>query len=445
MLVLLFELLAVAGIAIMLLCHPRRDDILAVLIGVAAGFTDLQVARVHVFTILVFVWVLFKLGRRTNNTVTLVLVLSMSTTLVAATVLIGDLVVNPTLALQLIALTVAAAAVALYSTPNDQRRMLHGLLFILTFSGLVAIAQVAQIIPSEVSLIVPDQLIHLEISSIGRPSGLTPEPDWLGMMSGIGIFLAFSLDLTRWVRVFALGICSVSWLLAFARAAWVGVLIVVVLLALPIVLNRNRALRSSFQQGRGFAASIVAVVLAVTTVVVGGVSTDVWNRLQQTVAGAMGSTVPGDDGGLARFQQVDSLLYLAEHSPFYGHGLSAAGRVGVSGKLYLTGPSPNSVASNWVLGLWVDARYLAIPFFLLIAYVLVRSFSTLPGRILALVCFCSLISNATYFPVFWLALGLSLCAIAARSSREAATPDVTTPYSSMYRSRSVRRWPGARR
>lgn len=409
MITLVLFALTLVGIALVAMCSRRRDLALAAMIGCTAGFADLQVARVHVFTLLVVVWSLFVFGRRADRVVGWAVALVGACVLLASTALVGDLVVSVTLALQLLVLTFCAVAIALWSTSQERLAMLYGLLATTSVSAFYALLQVAGIAAT--------QVVHLDISSVGRPYGLTPEPDWLGMFSAIGMFLAFTLPLRRGLRVALMGLNAIAWLLAFARAAWVAVAVVAVVLAVLALVDVRRARSSTSPRGRKRSMAIATTVVAAVVATQPTLRTDVVTRVTQILGAGSGASA-GDRSGQARIEQVTSLMELARDAPFYGHGLSAAGRVGVSGKLYLTGYSPNSVASNWILGLWVDARYLAVPFIALMVVLIARRITTLSGQIVALVLMCSLFSNATYFPVFWLALGLT---IADRSGPAAIT------------------------
>ncbi|MBY6437550.1 hypothetical protein HQ602_14275 [Rhodococcus kroppenstedtii] len=412
------------GLALVAICHPRRELTLAALIGVTAGFSDLQVGGVHLFTVLVGLWALFVFGRRPARVVGWTLALAGTAVMVASTSLVGDLVVSPTLALQLLGMTFCATAIGLWSTARERRTMFYGLLTATTVSAVYALLQVTGIAATSV--------VHLEISAIGRPSGLTPEPDWLGMFSAIGMILAFVLPMRRDVRTVVLGLNTAAWLLAFARAAWLALAVVVVAAAVLAVVDRRRT-RAPAVDGRGRTRAVVVAVVAVVAVVLVQpvLRADLTTRVMQLLGAGVGPD-SSDRSGQARVEQVTALLDLSRSGPFYGHGLSSAGRVGVSGKLYLGDYSSNSVASNWVLGLWVDARYVALPFIAVLVLVTVVTLRSLGGAVAAVVLVSSLFSNATYFPVFWLALGCAVATLATRvvpkpKSKPARTPTRNRP------------------
>jgi hypothetical protein len=84
-----------------------------------------------------------------------------------------------------------AAAIIVLATPDDVRTMLYGLLIVVSASSAWALLQVTGVVSYDVW--------HLQISSLGRPTGFYPEPDWLGMYAGVGAVLAWRLELTaRW-------------------------------------------------------------------------------------------------------------------------------------------------------------------------------------------------------------------------------------------------------
>ena len=117
---------------------------------------------------------------------------------------------------------------------------------------------------------------------------------------------------------------------------------------------------------------------------------------------------------MARNQQLESLWHLESIAPWNGLGISASGRVGVSGDITWIGQADNNVASNWVLGWWVDGKLLAVPLIaLFVCAALIRA-NRVSGRILLLVLISSLFSNALYIPIAWLALGACLVSDRAR-------------------------------
>lgn len=386
----------------------RRSNLHAAAIGGAAVMTNLQIANVHIFTFLVFGWVLLHLARRATFTTPMALLLFASA-LAASSVLAGDLVGNPRLAVQLALLVSTAIALAMYSTPDDRMVMAKGALAVITISGAYGAGQLVGLLPSRAGL------VHLDVSAVGRPSGLWPEPDWLGMYCAVGILLAWHLPIKRWQRSIALPICAVMWVLAFARGAWVALIATAVIAAAAHYLWRKY--RETQNKRRGAAIAITLSGATALLYFLPALTDDLLVRLQRTIA-----LDSEDVSGQARIQQTQGLLALADDSPWFGRGLSAAGRVGVSGKLYLDS-STNSVASNWVLGLWVDSRWLAIPFIATVAVISLLTIRNIAGQIVTVVALSSFFSNATYMPIFWFGIALALGFLAMRKNSIKSGPD----------------------
>ena len=398
---------AVLGVVVAL-AHPGRRNILAFLLGVSAGLVGVQIFRVHVFTLLAVAWVFLPGRVRNRAAFKLAAALLAAALLLASTTLLGDLVNSPTLGLQLLGLAVSAALVALTSSRKDVTAMLWGLLALSTVGSAVGVLQVFQVIPMD--------LWHLHVSSIGRPTGIYPEPDWLGMFSGVGVLLSWRLSMSPPAKV-ALFLPNITvFVLAMARASWIALLVCITAATVASAIHRYRG-RTTAGTGprRGRRAAIIfasaAAIVAVAAV----------PQLQEDVAArasTMLGTVQEDDiSGQARIRQNDSLSELARSIPVYGHGLSSAGRVGVWGQIDTVGESQNNVASNWVLGMWVDGALFALPLIaFLIGLALVRV-RTIPGQLLLFTLVCSLFSNAVFFPVTWLFVGLAM--IAASPNEEA--------------------------
>jgi len=384
------------------LTHPRRRQILAFLLGVSAGLVAVQVFRVHVFTFLAVGWVLLPGRARNRGAPRLIAALLAAALLLASTTLLGDLVNSPTLGLQLLGLAASAALITFASSRRDAAAMLWGLLVVSTFGSIVGVLQVFHVIPMD--------LWHLDVSAIGRPTGIYPEPDWLGMFSGAGVLLSWRLSMARaWKVVFFLPNVTV-FVLAMARASWIALLVCIAAAGVASVIQRSRGAINTAESGprRGRRAAVViasvAAVLALSAIP--QLQEDVTTRASTMI----GTVQEHDISGQARIRQNDSLLQLATSIPIYGHGLSAAGRVGVWGQIDTLGESQNNVASNWVLGMWVDGALFAVPlivFLVGLAFARVRSIS---GQLLLFTLVSSLFSNAVFFPVTWLLVGLAIIA-----------------------------------
>ena len=384
------------------LTHPGRRSILAFLLGVSAGLVAVQIFRVHIFTLLAVGWV-FLPGRAGNRGAPkLVAALLGAALLLASTTLLGNLVNSPTLGLQLLALAGSAALLALTATRRDVTAMLWGLLVVSTVGSAVGVLQVFQVIPMD--------LWHLHVSSIGRPTGIYPEPDWLGMFSGMGVLLSWRLSMSRAAKV-GLFLPNVTvFVLAMARASWIALLVCVVAAGVASAIRRSRgSARAAFRgprRGRRAAVVIASVVAFAALAVVPQLQEDVAAR-----ASTLAGTVQEDDiSGQARIRQNDSLIELARSIPVYGHGLSSAGRVGVWGQIDTLGESQNNVASNWVLGMWVDGALFAVPLIIYLIGIAFARVRSIPGQLLLFALVCSLFSNAVFFPVTWLLVGLAITA-----------------------------------
>jgi O-antigen ligase len=359
--------------------------------GVTGALVAVQVANVHIFTVVTFLWFLsVRRGRQGRWGRAGAVVVSVVP--IALTALIGDLVNNPLLALQLLALALNAGLISAKSNSGDRRYMLFGILASCTLAACVAILQVGGVLPIE--------LWHHDISTVGRPLGIYPEPDWLGLFAAIGSILAWRLiDPRATVRYILLALNVTALALAFARAAWVGLAASVMIFFLFRLFTR-RNLRGGVLAAGLFITALAAIGLVLAPTI----RTDLESRVESIFV--HDST---DISGNARVQQTDGLLRLAQTAPWYGHGLSASGHVGVSG-VYDPG-SANSVGSNWILSFWVDAKLLALPLMLLLVLTTVCTARLIQGQMLVVLLVNDLFSNATFFPILWLSLGLAIAAV----------------------------------
>lgn len=393
---------AVLGL-VAVLTHPNRRNILSFLLGVSAGLVGFQIFRIHAFTILVVLWACLPQENTNKNAPKHVAVLAIAALLLASTTFLGELVNSPTLGLQLLGLAGSAAIVALRASRRDAKAMLWGLLVISTIGSAVGLLQVFRIIPMD--------LWHLDVSTVGRPTGIYPEPDWLGMFSGIGVLLAWRLAMSRPLKVSFVVINLSVFVLAMARASWVALLVSICAawIAAAIFKRENLPLSGSEGGRRGRVPAVVVASLA-TFIVLSAVP-QLQEDLSVRVSTLLGTVQADDISGQARIRQNDSLFALAESVPVYGHGLSAAGRVGVWGQLNTEGASENNVASNWVLGMWVDGAWFAVPLVVYLMGLALARVQTIPGQLLLFTLVCSLFSNAFFFPVTWFLVGLAIVAV----------------------------------
>lgn len=395
-----------------------RGTFLAVLVGMGAGLIGVQIAQMHVFTILLLIWVLFsKRASRSIAPVEAVLTV-VAAAILASTVLYGQLVNSPTLGLQLLALAGCTALIVVFASPADVKAMLYGLLIMTSASSIFGLLQVVGIAPYDAW--------HLSISALGRPTGLYSEPDWLGMMAGVGLVLAWRLPLRRWVRVLLILANMSAWVLAFARAAWVAVVASALLaVAIYLITRKKGAPRRTEKSGRLLATALSGVVAVLAFTFIPSLHDNLVTRLSNTLRVA-----DNDVSAQARVAQNDGLNYLASTSPWYGWGLSTSGRVGVSGRLNY-GESRNNVGSNWLVSFWVDGGLLSIALLLVFAVAIALTLRTIQAQVFVLVLLSSFFSNAVFQPVTWLMLGLCLSVVRTRreqiADRQAAGPGLKSP------------------
>ena len=378
---------------VFLATYRDSSEIITFLVGASAGLVDeLRVGRIHLFTILVVLWVLTRNRDQLRGGRLLKLALCVvAATPLALTVVTGDLV-DATLALQLLALAGSAGLIAAFCDGEDRHRMLWGLLTTVTLSSPDCRSSVS----CRRSSSTPTS------SSVGRPPGSTRSRTGWDFMAAIGVVIAWRL---------------------VPRGPWRNLLLAANGAARPPGLRAcSMGGSRGCPGGRGpdHAGHAPAGVLASRRYRPGRRipsrhrSSDV--RLFPVAAGRPGQAgrdADDDDPSHRRerhgeSEQNQGLLQLAATAPWYGHGLSTSGRVGVSGNLNLGGESQNNVGSNWVLSMWVDGRLLAIPLIALLLVVAFRRARTLPGQLLLLTLVNSLFSNATFTPILWALLGLTL-------------------------------------
>jgi hypothetical protein len=389
---LLFLGVLIAGIA----SQTARRVVIPLMIGASAGLFAVQLANVHLMTPIAIAWFLARAGHGESNLRWRSFALPIACVPLAFTVLLGDLVVNPNLALQLLAFALSGSAIIAAWGEDLQRPILLGLLTSTTASSLLGLLQVAHLVPTD--------LWHLEVSALGRPTGFYPEPDWLGMYAGVAATLAWRIPLPPKVRIVIVLINLSALTLAFARAAWLGFAVasaVAVAVWLFTRESEDRVLGSG-KTGRLRAIVFTGAALVTAVTVLPDLRRDLLTRLGSTL-----TAQAADVSAQARVEQNRTLSALADSAPWYGHGLSASGRVGVSGIFY-SQESGNSVASNWLLGLWVDGAWLSLPLIALILFVAVISIRRIEGALIVMVVTSSFFSNAFFQPVLWVLLAVAL-------------------------------------
>ncbi len=394
---------ALALALVLFAVSKSRRQLCAQLVGGSGALIAVQVGSVHVWSAAVLLWLVFTRSSDSRQWPR-VLSLAGAVVLLMTTVLHGDLVNSATLALQLAALAGGGALIALRAQPRDVDAMMRAALVVITIGSLIGLLQVVGVVPIDTW--------HSDISTIGRPLGIWPEPDWLGLMAAVGVLLSWHLEVSPKLRVAAFVINIAAVALSFARAAWVALALAIVATVIAQLFSRQR--RTETRKGRRAAV----VTLLVATLLGLAASPVLREDLARRVETLTSATASEDDiSGRARILQTESLLQLAETAAPFGHGLSAAGRVGVSGALYLKAESGNDVASNWVLGLWVDGAYLAVPLILFLVLFALRGSAIPAGQMLLLVLINNLFSNALFQPVTWMLLGLTMLALAPKDPR----------------------------
>jgi hypothetical protein len=365
--------------------HRKASDTLEYALGASAGLYGAQVGKVHVFTIICVLYLIVG-TKEVERPAGPALLLLGAVALLVLSVPLATFVNHATLALSLTALALGSVLIARRVTNASALRMLWGLFGMCTFAAIIAVAEKAGALHySPVA----------DANGLVRVHSIYTEPDWLGLFSAIGLLLTFLLPFhgRRAVQFLFGSSLLASLLLSGSRVSWAAFS----LTFLAILVGPRRLDRKRLNNGRIIAFG--AVVLTIVALADPALSSNVVTRV--SAGGANQLSVR------ARNAQRASLELLASRAPWHGLGLSAAGRVGVTGTI-TSGPAPNSVASNWVLGWWVDAKYLAIPIIALLVGLALRTIGRASGLLLAMVLLNSLYSNAVMEPLTWLVVGLVL-------------------------------------
>lgn len=384
--------IAVVLAVVLVLTRPKSGQIAEWLVGAAAGLDFAQIGHVHLFTIMVAFWLLASRTTPWHRVSPMLLTLLLSAGLLAATSFTGPLAVNHTLSLQLMALATTAAIIALKATPDSLRRMAKGLLAVCLFSASYAILQKAGILPLRA---------FNAVEGTGRVMGIYREPDWLGLFCAVGIVVVLQIDeLTRLRKIMFLLVLGLALVFSLARASIVALGALAIISIFVNILSGTSARRSRNRQVLVAVGCLATVSLALNS----SLASRLINRFET------GFSANGQDvGAQARTQQVRSLNVLAKRSPWYGDGFSAAGRVQVNGQI-IYGPAPpaDAVSTDWVLGWWVDGKYLALPLIALFCIWIMRSIKGLGGRLLLIVLVTSLVSDAVMLPITWFCVAACL-------------------------------------
>lgn len=389
--------LAAAALALALLViDPRSPKVLQCLIGASAGLFNVEIGKIHVFTILCVTLAIIDRRSVIPNRAGRRGLLIVATAILCTSVLFGgSFVSDKNLALQLLILAACGAFIA-GRDAVARNRVLWGLFMIGVLGGAWAIGQKIGAIP----------YTPFVDTSGSRVTGIYHEPDWLGLYTALSLILLFALPFgTRAAWRLPLGaVLIVALALSGARAAWGGFVIAFVVM----FLFRRR---ESSGAGRGHILIAAAVLVPILILLDPSIVTTVTNRL----AG----------GGLSaneRTLQQQSLSLLAASAPWHGLGLSAAGHVGPLGQISY-GYTGNNVASNWILGWWVDGKYLALPIMAVLIGTMAITIRRVGGVLLLLVLFSSLYSNAVVEPILWFTVGIALGDLPPRLAKPSLVDD----------------------
>lgn len=288
-------------------------------------------------------------------------------------------------------------------SPDDIPNILRGVLAGSSFGSAGAVLQNIGIIPAT---------LFVDSEGFGRVHSIYREPDFLAVFAAIGVILAFRLVRRGPSRLILLAVNGFALMYTFARAA---ALALVVSAIVTVIANRLAKKRLQRATSKRLLVAIVASAIAILAV-----NGDIRATVEDRFRGAVDSS--SDISVQARERQFAGLIRLSEEAPWHGFGLSAAGRVQGFGA-FEGGVSENNVATNWLLGWWVDGKLLALPLisiFMALALVAARGPA---GQILIFTLVNSLFSNLMFFPITWVALALAaLSIVRAKKPMTLSTP-----------------------
>ena len=386
----LFQILGSFFAILLILSTSKKKSgnlILGAAIGASGGLPYFQIFNLHGFTILCFLFILKKHNRENGQTVR-THYLFFSCVLMALTSLWGDLVNNRLLSIQLLLLSLSAIIVVTKSDKYDIRNIIYGFVVIQTISSVFAFGQVFRLIPG---------LYYDTAFSGGRPTGLHLEPDWLGIYSSCALIILLTKNFVFRIKSLLIILNTFALIFSGCRGAWVSLVIVLIIfLFIKFVRGVNdSSLRKTKNKFKQILPLLFFIVLLEESIRL---------LISERVNGLFSNSV--DISAKARILQNETMLNLIKEGQIYGHGLSASGNIGVLGGLSVNGT--NSVGSNWALTLLVDCGIFAMPFFLLLIYVVFKN-KTLTGLLVFLnIMSNALISNVFYQPIFWLFLALAM-------------------------------------
>lgn len=368
-----------------IVCSSRRRlSILAGLAGASSVMMTWQLGGLHYFTLSCALLLLLGKPRRLPPTFVLIVVFA---ALAAASVLVGKYVTQPSAALQLIGLSFSATILV---------SILDGKLAVIFMRGMVSVTTASCVVATaELLGVISYGHFALETAENHRPSGLFPEPDWLGYSSLVGLILLVRADLAPRRAMLPLSLLHFGVLVsASARAALLGLLVVLVVLLAQSLLavGRNVFLRR-------LAATIFLSVMVLPVVVPAQVALFA-ERLV-----AAGDTTRGNVG--YRYSQIVGLKDLALSAPWYGNGLTSSGRIDGYGN-FVSGPDlAGTAGSNLFWSLVGDAGVAGLGLICLVGLVAFRARQSVGGLLLIATLVNAQFSNNFYFPAFWACLALA--------------------------------------
>jgi hypothetical protein len=390
------EIMAIAAgvllVGAFLATYKHGTKVLSFVIGAAAALILVQFNGVHLYTLLVILYVAISKHTRTRIMGRLILLVA-AAAIFASTVWFGALVRTDGLAIQLMLLSTTTALFVLRSADYELMIARLGLLTAVTLGSLTAIAQAIGILP--------EQLFQLANAELERPSGFYPEPDWLGLFSAAGLVLAVTTKSLRMrTQVALIAINAAGVMLSSARAAFLSLAVVALWAMLRALRGRRKRIRRQGSAKRSLA--IVGLGGSVLALIVFPVEVE---TLLSRLSSALGA---GDHATRTRLNQFDGLLSLVETAPFYGHGITASGRVNGLGQIDYSSNTVGTTGSNWLLSVLGEGMLLAVPVIILLAVLAFFGNARLGSGLVLLVLVNSLFSNAMYFPLTWFAIALAL-------------------------------------
>lgn len=355
--------------------------------GASASFRDFQVGGFHIFTLLAIVTAMFSVRRPATQQQALRTAIWMviGAGLIAMTVFTGDFVGYPKLGGQLMALAVSAALLGLTLTPRETREVIRGFLILATASSAFAVLQGIGVVHTR---------MYVDYSGLERPTGFVAEPDWVAGFAVAAIALLLSREWRRsWPWRFAMLLNLTATVICLARGSWLA-LLAVVLVALAAPTQRPSGVRLSRARIAAIGALLVAIVVSAP-----------WAFAATARARFLSIFFAQhrDENTSFRQGQIDSLIELIKSSPWFGHGLSAQGRVTILGDIS-DASRGGGVATNWALGLLADAGVLALPLIVTMLVLVWRHRRRPEGLMLLAVLVTSMFSNLFFVPVVWLAV-----------------------------------------